>query len=191
MEKSCIEKYAMDQLRLQRHDFMNYLQVIFGYIQLNKPDKAVSYIKNINKQMVNISRIYNLESDPLGLLFQDFIMKCSKFDLEMELEIGISAVDNSVVENNYQLFINLIDNFLEKLSIIEDNNSSINVMLKGVFNNFYIIISNSTIINSVEYHDFLYNVYIESNIAGNENYISFEEKDIIALIINFNAISKK
>lgn len=32
-------------LRIQRHDFLNHLQIIQGYLQLKKPEKAEDYIK--------------------------------------------------------------------------------------------------------------------------------------------------
>ena len=49
MEKVRIEgglalKKAKELLRLQRHDFLNHLQVIHGYLQLNKPEKATDYL---------------------------------------------------------------------------------------------------------------------------------------------------
>jgi len=44
-------------LRLQQHDFMNHIQVIHGYLQLNKAHKAVEYIEDIIVQKQNLSAI--------------------------------------------------------------------------------------------------------------------------------------
>jgi len=34
----------LENFTIQRHDFMNYFQVIRGYIQLNMPEKALAYM---------------------------------------------------------------------------------------------------------------------------------------------------
>lgn len=54
----------LDILRVQRHDFMNHLQVISGLLQLNKPKRALEYIdeaaENLKKASV-ISKINSVE----------------------------------------------------------------------------------------------------------------------------------
>lgn len=36
-------------LRVQRHDFINHLQVIHAYLQLSKQDRAMQYIEDLCK----------------------------------------------------------------------------------------------------------------------------------------------
>ncbi|BBB89740.1 MAG TPA: Spo0B domain-containing protein [Methylomusa anaerophila] len=42
---TCAE--VMKLLRVQRHDFLNHLQVIHAMIQLGKSDKALQYIEKL------------------------------------------------------------------------------------------------------------------------------------------------
>lgn len=54
----------LDILRLQRHDFMNHLQVISGLLQLKKPERAHEYINEVAenfKKASSISRINSAE----------------------------------------------------------------------------------------------------------------------------------
>ena len=37
-------------LRLQRHDFLNHLQVIHAMVQLGKGDRAISYIEELARE---------------------------------------------------------------------------------------------------------------------------------------------
>lgn len=50
-------KELLEVLRVQRHDFMNHLQIISGMVQLNKTDKVFDYIREIAGQMSEAGRI--------------------------------------------------------------------------------------------------------------------------------------
>ncbi|MEW6622613.1 MAG: Spo0B domain-containing protein [Bacillota bacterium] len=49
-----IVRQAVALLRLQKHDIVNVLQVVMGYLQLNKKDEALKYILDAN---INFRRI--------------------------------------------------------------------------------------------------------------------------------------
>ena len=49
-------------LRKQRHDFMNDLQVIYGYLQIKRPQGALDYIDRLSKQNEIISEIYKYQT---------------------------------------------------------------------------------------------------------------------------------
>jgi hypothetical protein len=92
--------YAMEQLRLQRHDFMNFLQVIYGYLQINKPQEAINYIKEVNRKMTTLSQIFNLECPFLALFLQDLIMSCSKLNIEVELHCEVEYISSKMFTKN-------------------------------------------------------------------------------------------
>lgn len=109
--------YAIDLIRMQRHDFMNNLQVIYGYIQINKTNEALKYIKGINNNMILLSRIYNLNSKMLSLLLNDFVMKCTKYYIENEFYMegdfdSIELYDFQILHEKFQkVFDRLIKHF--------------------------------------------------------------------------------
>ena len=43
-------------LRLQRHDFINHFQVIHGFLQLGKTQKALEYIEDLAKDPALVAR---------------------------------------------------------------------------------------------------------------------------------------
>ena len=62
-------------LRRMRHDFGNYLQVILGYIDLNRPEKAKSYILNIVEELAVQRNIFeSLESEAALYFYQQLLM---------------------------------------------------------------------------------------------------------------------
>lgn len=50
-------KEMLEVLRVQRHDFMNHLQIISGMIQLNKSDQVFGYIRELAMKMSEAGKI--------------------------------------------------------------------------------------------------------------------------------------
>ena len=46
-DKSFTTEEIMDLLRRQKHDYLNHIQVIYSYLQIGKPDRALDYMKKI------------------------------------------------------------------------------------------------------------------------------------------------
>ena len=57
----------VDVLRVQRHDFLNHLQVISGFIQLKKYDRAGDYIKQVADELSRVGAIARLGCRSLAI----------------------------------------------------------------------------------------------------------------------------
>lgn len=148
MDKENEIDYAVDLIRMQRHDFMNYLQVIYGYIQINKANEALRYIKDINNKMMLLSRIYNIDSPILSLLLNDFVMKCTEYYIENELycECDFNSIEFSKdsFKKMHEKFQKVFNRILKHFSELNDDDKK--YVLIGIGNkNGYIniIFSNS------------------------------------------------
>lgn len=51
----------MELISVQRHDFLNHLQVISGLLQLNRGEQAREYIKNTAGDITRLSRVVHLK----------------------------------------------------------------------------------------------------------------------------------
>ena len=65
----------LDNFQLQRHDFLNYFQVIKGYIQLGMPEKALEYLDETMSGLTQQQLIYKVNQKTviailLGLFFR-------------------------------------------------------------------------------------------------------------------------
>jgi stage 0 sporulation protein B (sporulation initiation phosphotransferase) len=69
-----------------RHDWMNELQVIFGYIQLNKRDKLIAYIDKITDQIRYGGLITKLGIPFLSAYFISFSASAKNMILDVRLE---------------------------------------------------------------------------------------------------------
>ncbi len=68
----------------QRHEFLNCLQIIQGYWQLQQPEKARAYSENFSQKMRNFSNLHNL-NEP-ALLAVLLIGMQEKLDLELGIQ---------------------------------------------------------------------------------------------------------
>lgn len=57
----------LDILRVQRHDFMNHLQVISGLLQLKYPERALDYIYEVAEELKKASVISKISSAEIAM----------------------------------------------------------------------------------------------------------------------------
>lgn len=58
-----------------RHDYLNHLQVIWGYIQLNKKEQAVDYIQCITRYIQGLSELNNILDNQLAGEINVYVIK--------------------------------------------------------------------------------------------------------------------
>lgn len=80
------EKQYLTILRTQRHNFMNDFQVIYGYIQLNKLEKALEYIQQSAKISQKLSSLLKVNSPELTALFLYFLEQAELKEVKVEFE---------------------------------------------------------------------------------------------------------
>ncbi|SHG88491.1 Spo0B domain-containing protein [Tepidibacter thalassicus] len=109
-------------LREQRHDFLNEIQIIFGYIKLNKIDKAVEYINKVSYSAKVCSKLSNLNCIDLYLILNEKLRKCKELGINVNFEVY------SVGERKDFLGKNILKslNYFEK---------AIDIVLDFVYNN--------------------------------------------------------
>ncbi len=73
-----------------RHDWLNELQILYGYLRLNKLDKAFDVVDRIRTRMDQDSRISQLGYPQLSSYLLSFRTICDTLRLEVEVEDGLS-----------------------------------------------------------------------------------------------------
>ncbi len=52
----------LEMMSVQRHDFLNHLQVISGLVQLNKGDRVKEYIRQISAEMEHLGKLARISA---------------------------------------------------------------------------------------------------------------------------------
>lgn len=71
-------------LNRHRHDWMNDLQVLFGYIQMNKQDKIKAYMHRLSDKLTRESLVAKLADPELVAYLLRFRAVCDRLQLEVD-----------------------------------------------------------------------------------------------------------
>lgn len=115
-------------LNHHRHDWMNDLQVLYGYIRMGKADKMVTCVEQIRERMTTESKIAKLGIPSLVTYLQSFrtLTHALELDVEIEGELSLAGLalngelaGETIVEiiNAYRLAIKPGAGEVAKLSV--------------------------------------------------------------------------
>ncbi|SHE53439.1 Sensor_kinase_SpoOB-type, alpha-helical domain [Desulforamulus putei DSM 12395] len=88
-------KGLLEVIQVQRHDFLNHLQVISGLLQLNKGERVRDYINQVCGEYERLSRITRLkppEVKAVLLIANNEAAKC-QVDFKMDIETNMASLD--------------------------------------------------------------------------------------------------
>ncbi|MCL6605936.1 MAG: Spo0B domain-containing protein [Paenibacillus sp.] len=102
-QERSLQQAAIRTLNHHRHDWMNDLQVLYGYIQLGKPDKTVQTVERIKERIALDSRIAKLGVPSLVFYIQSFRTYSSNLELVVAVEEGLNLEDKLTHEAQDEL----------------------------------------------------------------------------------------
>lgn len=102
-------------IRKQRHDFMNELQVVYGYIQVEKHEEAKKYIQKVVDSNSKISEIYSLNDICLGILMEKNLKILMNQDIEVDLFIELDTFEDKF-EKYYHKKMVLVNNIFNEIA---------------------------------------------------------------------------
>ncbi|MHA6533564.1 Spo0B domain-containing protein [Paenibacillus sp. BAC0078] len=103
LQEKTLQQAANRTLNHHRHDWMNDLQVLYGYIQLGKPDKSLECVGRIKERIALDSRISKLGIPSLVFYLQSFRTYRSSLELEVQVEEGLQLEDKLSPETGDEL----------------------------------------------------------------------------------------
>lgn len=84
------EREMMRAISHYRHDWMNDLQVLMGYVTLKKYDKLASYLEKIKNKLSDESHIANIGNPSLSLLLMSYRLYSQNFELHVSLDKSVN-----------------------------------------------------------------------------------------------------
>ena len=102
------------QLRKQRHDFMNHLQVVYSLVDMGEDREAVKYLETLYGQMHRLSLSMKTDKAAINALLQAKLADAERAGVRMELDVTsrYAALPLSDWEL-CRVLGNLIDNAME------------------------------------------------------------------------------
>ncbi|KQL48820.1 sporulation protein [Brevibacillus choshinensis] len=107
-------------LNRQRHDWLNHVQVLLGYLHLNRTEQGEAHLKRIAEMAMQESMIARLNSSLLSVFFLTF----NALNKEMLLEVEVcNQVDLTKITLNEQQLFQLMSEILCTVNDHVDPNS--------------------------------------------------------------------
>ncbi|MBQ8617567.1 MAG: Spo0B domain-containing protein [Clostridia bacterium] len=102
------------EMRAQRHDFMNHLQVVYSLIEMNEPGEAMEYMDKIYGDMQRVSRMLRTACPAVNALIQAKVVEARERGAELKLSIAAKWDDELMPAWEIcRVLANLIDNALD------------------------------------------------------------------------------
>lgn len=102
------------EMRAQRHDFMNHIQVVYSLIEMNEPGEAMAYMDKIYGDMQRVSRMMRTACPAVNALIQAKVVEASQRGAELKLSIAAKWDDPLMPAWEIcRVLANLIDNALD------------------------------------------------------------------------------
>ncbi len=102
------------EMRAQRHDFMNHIQVVYSLIEMNEPGEAMEYMDRIYGDMQRGSRMLRTACPAVNALIQAKVVEAEQRGAELKLSIAAKWDDEMMPAWEIcRILANLIDNALD------------------------------------------------------------------------------
>ncbi|MFC4809014.1 Spo0B domain-containing protein [Paenibacillus sp. GCM10023250] len=92
MERA-MQRTAIATLNHHRHDWMNDLQIVYGYIRMGKTDKTIQCVEQIRERMQTESKIAKLGVPALVLFLQSFRTTTSAMVIDMDIDGEVNLAE--------------------------------------------------------------------------------------------------
>jgi len=102
------------EMRAQRHDFMNHLQVVYSLIEMNESSEAMAYMDRVYGDMQRVSRMMRTGCPAVNALLQAKVVEAQERGAELKLSIAAKWDDELMPAWEIcRVLANLIDNALD------------------------------------------------------------------------------
>lgn len=102
------------EMRAQRHDFMNHIQVVYSLIEMNEPAEAIAYMDRIYEDMQRVNRMLRTACPAVNALIQAKVVEAKQRGVEMKVSIGCKWDDPLMPAWEIcRVLANLIDNAMD------------------------------------------------------------------------------
>lgn len=135
-------------LRVQRHDYLNHFQVIYGLMEMEEYEEARKYLEPVFKDICKVGKVLKTAQPAVNALLQAKMKTAEDNGIEMYLEIR-SDLSRIPMEgwNLCKVLSNIIDNGIRALSEESDNSCKkekwLRIQISEENAQYYICISNN------------------------------------------------
>ena len=117
-----------DKLRMDRHDYLNHLQIIYGLMELEEYDEMNSYLRKVYKELLKTGKAVKTSKPAINALLAAKMAEAESQDIEFLIDVK-SDLKKLCIEDweLCKILSNLIDNAIRALEDFSGDNKKIRV----------------------------------------------------------------
>ena len=119
-----------DRLRMDRHDYLNHLQVVYGLMELKEYDEMNSYLRKVYKELLKTGKAIKTSKPAINALLAAKLAECDTKGIEMVVEVKSDLKDIGIEDWELcKILSNLTDNAIKALedSVVQEKTVRINI----------------------------------------------------------------
>ncbi|MCR5104279.1 MAG: Spo0B domain-containing protein [Eubacterium sp.] len=119
-----------DKLRMDRHDYLNHLQIVYGLMELEEYDEMNSYLRKVYKELLKTGKAIKTSKPAINALLAAKSAESENKEIELLIEVKSDLKQLNIEDWELcKILSNLIDNAAKALedSEIEDKKIRINI----------------------------------------------------------------
>lgn len=92
----------IDYVQHKRHDWMNTLQIVYGYVQLKKIDKIIPHVERIKEELRQESTISQLGFPQMEWFLLCFLAEQHSFEVELEIAEDMDLTNLPIDQDRFK-----------------------------------------------------------------------------------------
>ena len=131
------------KLRMERHDYLNHLQVVYGLLELEEYSELEEYLAPVYKDIMKTGKAIKTSKPAINALISAKFSEAENSGIDMYIEIKSDLKNLNIPDWEIcKILSNIIDNAITALGKIEDN-KKINLEISETKEEFIFEISNN------------------------------------------------
>ncbi|BAK16341.1 predicted signal transduction protein with a C-terminal ATPase domain [Solibacillus silvestris StLB046] len=115
-----------------RHDYINHIQVLHGFLHIGEVDQATKYVDSLSKDIQTIESIkLNLDHPGLAILLQTKKLTCQNQQIDIQITVEDNPFNNIKTIDLINILSNIIDNAIEATMELPEELRKITVSCKA------------------------------------------------------------
>ncbi len=105
-----------DRLRMDRHDYLNHLQVVYGLMELEEYEEMNSYLRKVYKELLKTGKAIKTSKPAINALLAAKLAECDEKGIDMLIEVKSDLKDIKIEDWELcKVLSNLTDNAIKAL----------------------------------------------------------------------------
>lgn len=115
-----------------RHDYINHIQILYGFLQIGEVDQARNYAESLSKDIQTIESLKcNLDHPGLAILLQTKKLTCQNQEIDIQITVDDNPFDNIKTIDLINILSNIIDNAIDATMELPEKQRKITVSCKA------------------------------------------------------------